>query len=190
MAAEARIRALTSQAAYLRDEIDALQGFDEIVGESEALRATLADVERVAERDTPVLITGETGTGKELIARAIHGKSPRADRPLVKVNCAAIAENLQESEFFGHAKGAFTGAVQAREGRFELADGGTIFLDEVGEMPKDLQAKLLRVLQEGEFEPVGSTETRRVDVRLVAATNRDLEAMVEEGTSAATSSIA
>jgi PAS domain S-box-containing protein len=182
LAAEARIRELTSQAAYLRDEIEALQGFDEIIGESKALRATLADVERVAGRDTPVLITGETGTGKELIARAIHDRSPRADRTLVKVNCAAIAENLQESEFFGHVKGAFTGAAQARGGRFELADGGTIFLDEVGEMPKDLQAKLLRVLQDGEFEPVGSTETRRVDIRLVAATNRDLEAMVEDGT--------
>jgi len=182
LAAEARILELTSQAAYLRDEIAELQGFDEIIGESPALRATLADVERVAGHDTPVLITGDTGTGKELIARAIHSKSPRADKPMVKVNCAAIAENLQESEFFGHTKGAFTGAAQARDGRFQLADGGTIFLDEVGEMPKDLQVKLLRVLQEGEFEPVGSTETRRVDVRVVAATNCDLEQMVEEGT--------
>ena len=181
LAAEARIRELTSQTAYLREEIDALQGFDEIVGSSDALRRTLADVDRVAARDTPVLITGETGTGKELIARAIHAKSPRASGPLVKLNCAAIAGNLQESELFGHTRGAFTGALQAREGRFALADGGTLFLDEVGEMPGDLQAKLLRVLQEGEFEPVGSTTTRRVDVRLVAATNRDLEQMVGEG---------
>jgi PAS domain S-box-containing protein len=182
LAAEARIRELTRRAAYLSDEVAALRGFGEIVGESEALRATLSDVERVAARDTPVLITGETGTGKELIARAIHDRSPRTEGPLVKVNCAAIPENLQESEFFGHSKGAFTGATQARVGRFELAEGGTIFLDEVGDMPTDLQAKLLRVIQEGEFERVGSTETLRVDVRLVAATNCDLQAMVDEGT--------
>ena len=181
LAAEERIRALTSEAAYLREEIQALQGFDEIIGESEALRATLADVERVAARDTAVLITGETGTGKELVARAIHERSPRAGGPLIKVNCAAISPNLQESEFFGHAQGAFTGATQAREGRFQLADGGTIFLDEIGEMSLELQAKLLRVIQEGEFEAVGDTRTRTVDVRLVAATNRDLEAMVAEG---------
>ncbi|MBU2501121.1 sigma 54-interacting transcriptional regulator [bacterium] len=181
LAAEARIRALVSEADYLRAEIDALHGFDGIVGESPALRAVLADVDRVAGCDTTVLITGETGTGKELIARALHQRSPRAGRPLIKVNCAAIPASLQESEFFGHEKGAFTGATQRREGRFKLADGGTIFLDEVGELPLDLQAKLLRVLQEGEYEPVGGSRTVKVDVRVVAATNRDLEAMVEKG---------
>jgi len=181
LAAEERIRALMRETDYLRAELDALQGFDEIVGESPALRAVLADVEKVAASDTTVLITGETGTGKELVARAIHRRSARAARPLVKVNCAAIPENLQESEFFGHEKGAFTGATRRRDGRFKLADGGTIFLDEVGELPADLQAKLLRVLQEGEYEPVGGSRTEKVDVRVVAATNRDLAAMVEEG---------
>ena len=129
-----------------------------------------------------MLITGETGTGKELIARAIHRRGPRSGKPLIAVNCAAIATDLQESEFFGHEKGAFTGATQRREGRFKLADGGTIFLDEVGEMPLDLQAKLLRVLQEGEFEPVGGTRPVKVNVRVIAATNRDLEAMAQAGT--------
>ncbi len=179
--AEERIRDLMSETAYLRAEIDALQGFDDIVGRSPALRRVLADVERVAGVETTVLITGETGTGKELIARAIHRRSPRSEKPLIAVNCAAIAANLQESEFFGHERGAFTGATQRREGRFKLADGGTIFLDEVGEMPLDLQAKLLRVLQEGEFEPVGGSRTVRVDVRVIAATNRDLERMASEG---------
>ena len=177
LAAEAKIRELTSETASLREELDALQGFDDIVGESGALRASLADVDRVAGRDTPVLITGETGTGKELIARAIHDKSARAGGPLVVVNCAAIAAHLQESDLFGHAKGAFTGAVQARVGRFERAHGGTLFLDEVGEMPADLQAKLLRVLQEGEYERVGSTSARAASTCVVvAATNRDLRA--------------
>ncbi len=180
--AERRIRTLTVEAAELRAEIEALAGFEEIVGESEALLRMLADVERVAGSDTTVLITGETGTGKELVARAIHRRSPRSGKPLVKVNCAAIAATLQESEFFGHEKGAFTGATQRRDGRFKLADGGTIFLDEVGEMPLDLQAKLLRVLQEGEFERVGGARTEKVDVRVVAATNRDLDRMVESGT--------
>jgi PAS domain S-box-containing protein len=181
LAAEERIRSLMRETDYLRAELDALQGFDEIVGDSPALRRVLADVEKVASGETTVLITGETGTGKELIARAIHRHSPRASRPLVKVNCAAIPASLQESEFFGHEKGAFTGATSRREGRFKLADGGTIFLDEVGELPSDLQAKLLRVLQEGEYEAVGGTRTERVDVRVVAATNCDLEAMVKEG---------
>ncbi|MFZ1684515.1 MAG: sigma 54-interacting transcriptional regulator [Candidatus Zixiibacteriota bacterium] len=179
--AEERIRSLVGEADYLRSTLDELQGFEELIGESEALRRVQEDVGRVAPGNTTVLITGETGTGKELIARAIHRHSPRADRPLIRVNCAAIAPNLQESEFFGHEKGAFTGAVQRREGRFKLADRGTIFLDEVGEMPLDLQAKLLRVVQEGEFEPVGSSVTEHVDVRVVAATNRDLAQMVELG---------
>jgi len=179
--AERRIRALIEETAYLREEIAALQGFDEIVGTSDALRSVLADIERVAATDTTVLITGETGTGKELIARALHERSLRAEKPLIKVNCAAIPQSLQESEFFGHVKGAFTGATQNRDGRFKLADGGTIFLDEVGELPLDLQVKLLRVLQEGEFEAVGGTKTERVDVRVIAATNRDLDRMVGEG---------
>ena len=181
VAAEERIRSLMGEADYLRAEIDAIQGFEEIVGSSPALRHVLKDVERVAGMDTTVLITGETGTGKELIARAIHRRSGRAAKPLITVNCAAISANLQESEFFGHEKGAFTGAVQRRDGRFKLADSGTIFLDEVGEMSLDLQAKLLRVLQEGEFEPVGSSRTVRVNVRVVAATNRDLEQMSKQG---------
>ena len=180
-AAEDRIRSLMNEAAYLKSEIEALHGFDEIVGESPALRQVLTDVGQVAGNETTVLITGETGTGKELVARAIHERSPRARKHMIKVNCAAIPSNLQESEFFGHEKGAFTGATQRREGRFKLADGGTIFLDEVGELPLDLQAKLLRVLQEGEYEPVGSSRTVRVDVRVVAATNRDLEQMAEAG---------
>jgi len=181
VAAEERIRSLMGEADYLRAEIDAIQGFEEIVGASPALRHVLKDVERVAGMETTVLITGETGTGKELIARAIHRRSERRAKPLITVNCAAISSNLQESEFFGHEKGAFTGAVQRRDGRFKLADGGTIFLDEVGEMSLDLQAKLLRVLQEGEFEPVGSSRTVQVNVRVVAATNRDLEQMSKEG---------
>ena len=179
--AEERIRSLLDETAYLRDEISALQGFDEILGESDALRSVLADVQQVAGGDTTVLIVGETGTGKELVARAIHERSARAQKPLIKVNCAAIPATLQESEFFGHEKGAFTGATQRREGRFKLAHGGTIFLDEVGELPVELQAKLLRVLQEGEYESVGSSTTEVVDVRVIAATNRDLEAMVEAG---------
>jgi len=179
--AEATIRRLSSRAAMLREEVAELQGDGEILGRSDAIRRTLRDVARVAPTDATVLLTGETGTGKELFARAIHRASRRADGPLVRVNCAAVPPSLMESEFFGHERGAFTGATHSREGRFTLADGGTIFLDEVGELPADLQAKLLRVLQEGEFEPVGSSETRRVDVRVVAATNRDLEAAVEEG---------
>ena len=180
--AEAEIRSLRDETVHLRTQIESLLGPGEILGESKALGQVLADLERVAKNNTTVLITGETGTGKELIARAIHRQSPRADKPLIKVNCAAIAANLQESEFFGHERGAFTGATQRRVGRFKLADGGTLFLDEVGEMPLDLQAKLLRVLQEGEFEPVGSSNTEKIDVRVIAATNQDLEKMVKEGT--------
>jgi PAS domain S-box-containing protein len=178
---ERRIRLLTVETEYLREEISDLTGAGEIVGRSEALSKVLDDVKEVAATDATVLILGETGTGKELVARAIHRASRRRDRPLIKVNCAAIPAALIESEFFGHEQGAFTGATRKRDGRFALADGGTIFLDEVGELPLELQSKLLRVLQEGEFEPVGSSQTRRVDARVVAATNRDLEKVVAEG---------
>ena len=154
--------------------------FEEIVGTSASLKAVLKEVEVVAPTESTVLILGETGTGKELIARAIHTISSRSSRPFVKLNCAAIPSGLLESELFGHEKGAFTGAVAQRIGRFELADGGTLFLDEVGDIPLELQSKLLRVLQEQEFERLGSTRTQRVDVRIVAATNRNLEQMVGE----------
>jgi PAS domain S-box-containing protein len=167
--------------AYLRDEIRELQGFDEIVGQSAALERVLRQVRQVAGTDSTVLIQGETGTGKELIARAIHAAGNRSERPFVTVNCAAIPATLIESELFGHEKGAFTGATQKRDGRFALAEGGTLFLDEIGELSPDLQSKLLRVLQEGEFEPVGSSQTRTVDVRVVAATNRDLPQAVADG---------
>ena len=179
-AAEHRIRTLTAETAWLRDQVHALQG-GEIVGASAAMRPVLDAVTKVARTDATVLVCGETGTGKELVARAVHAASARAAKPLVTVNCAAVPANLIESEFFGHVKGAFTGATAAREGRFALADGGTLFLDEIGELPLDLQAKLLRVLQEGEFEPVGSGVARRVDVRGVAASNRDLAAEVAAG---------
>jgi len=170
---------LQQENEYLREEIH--RGFDEIVGDSPPMRAVLERIERVAPTEATVLILGETGTGKELLARAIHRLSPRHERPLTKINCGAIPSGLVESELFGHVKGAFTGAVDRRVGRFELADGGTIFLDEVGELPADVQVKLLRVLQEREFEPVGSDRTVRVDVRVVAATNRDLREAVEAG---------
>ena len=179
--AERKIQSLTAEAEYLREEINALCGFEIIVGQSEALKRVLDDVEQVAVTDTTVLILGETGTGKELIARAIHRASRRRDRPLVTINCAAIPTALMESEFFGHEKGAFTGATQRREGRFALADRGTIFLDEIGELSLDLQAKLLRVLQEGEFALVGSSQTKKVDVRVIAATNRDLNKAIQQG---------
>src|SRR5712672_212962 len=151
-----------------------------IVGRRGGLRATLSQVEAVAPTNTTVLITGETGTGKEVIARAIHELSPRRSRNLVKLNCAAMPYGLLESELFGHERGAFTGAVTAHLGRFALADRGTLFLDEIGDMSLDLQPKLLRVLQEREFEPVGSTRTTRVDVRVVTATNRDIQQMVRD----------
>jgi PAS domain S-box-containing protein len=179
--AERRIRSLTVEAEYLREELAALAGFDDILGAGDALRGVLQAVKQVAATDATVLVLGETGTGKELVARAIHAASGRRARALVKVNCAAIPAALVESEFFGHERGAFTGATQRRDGRFALAHGGTIFLDEVAELPADLQAKLLRVLQEGEFEPVGSSQTRKVDVRVIAATNRDLVRAVSEG---------
>ena len=155
--------------------------FAQIIGTSRALEGTLEQVQRVAPTDSTVLLLGETGTGKELVARAIHQLSSRCGRAFVKLNCAAIPLDLLESELFGHEKGAFTGAIAQKVGRFELADHGTLFLDEVGDIPAPLQPKLLRVLQEQEFERLGSTRTQRVDVRLVAATNRDLEGMVERG---------
>jgi formate hydrogenlyase transcriptional activator len=166
---------------YLQEEIRREHNFVEMVGNSPVLLAALRKLEQVAPTDSTVLISGETGTGKELIARAIHSRSARKDRALVKVNCAAISTGLVESELFGHVKGAFTGAIERRVGRFELADSGTIFLDEVGELPLDTQVKLLRVLQEQEFEPVGSNRTVRVDVRVIAATNRNLEEGVQAG---------
>ena len=167
--------------AYLQEEIRTERGFEEIVGHSPALRAVLRKVKQVAPVDTAVLLTGETGTGKELIARAIHALSPRKDRPMIKVNCGAIPQGVVESELFGHERGAFTGALQRRLGRFELADKGTLFMDEVGELPLDTQVKLLRVLQEQEFERLGGARPIKVDVRLVAATNRDLDAEVASG---------
>ena len=172
---------LEEENVYLQEEIRTEHNFKEIVGNSTALLDLLAKVEQVAPTDSTVLICGETGTGKELIARAIHDRSRRKDRPLVKVNCSAISAGLVESELFGHVKGAFTGALERRIGRFELADGGTIFLDEIGELPVETQVKLLRVLQEREFEPVGSSRSVRVDVRVIAATNRNLEESVQAG---------
>lgn len=165
----------------LRDDLETSNNINEIITVSPKYRKVLKKISQVADVNTTVLITGETGTGKELLARAIHKMSDRNEAPLIKVNCAALPESLIESELFGHEKGAFTGAINRKKGRFELADGGTLFLDEVGEMPLDLQAKLLRVLQEDEFERLGGTETIRVDVRLIAATNRNLEKMVEKG---------
>jgi PAS domain S-box-containing protein len=179
--AEEKIHTLNKEAEKLREEIRSLSKVDNIIGTSVPLMKVLKDVDQVAATDASVLISGETGTGKELFARAIHDNSLRGKGPLIRVNCAAIPEGLLESEFFGHEKGAFTGATRKREGRFAMADGTTIFLDEVGELSLDLQAKLLRVLQEGEFEPVGSTTTRHVDVRVIAATNRDLQAEVVAG---------
>jgi formate hydrogenlyase transcriptional activator len=172
---------LEKENVYLQEEIRTEHNFEEIVGNSPALLTVLRKLEQVAATGSTVLIRGETGTGKELVARAIHGRSPRQHRPLVKVNCSAISAGLVESELFGHMKGAFTGAIERRIGRFELADGGTIFLDEVGELPLETQVKLLRVLQEHEFEPVGSSRSVRVDVRVIAATNRDLEEAVRSG---------
>ncbi|MDN5940362.1 MAG: sigma 54-interacting transcriptional regulator [Nitrospira sp.] len=172
---------LEAQNVYLQEEIKGTHNFEELIGGSTSLKKVLKNVERVAPTDSTVLITGETGTGKELIARAIHNLSQRKTKPLVKVNCAAIPAGLIESELFGHEKGAFTGALTKKMGRFELADKGTIFLDEIGELPLDLQSKLLRVLQEGEFERVGGTQTFKVNVRVIAATNRNLEQQSKTG---------
>ena len=171
---------LSKEKLYLEGEIRTEMNFAQIIGNSASLRRVLKEVETVAPTDSTVLIYGETGTGKELIARAIHDLSPRSSKPFVKLNCAAIPTGLLESELFGHEKGAFTGAIAQRIGRFEVADGGTIFLDEIGEIPLELQTKLLRVLQEREFERLGSSRTLRTNARLIAATNRDLETMVSE----------
>ena len=182
LAENARLREeLERERDYLREEVNVALNFGRIVGTSQALRRMLKRVEAVAETPANVLVEGESGVGKELVARAIHARSSRADGPLVKVNCASIPKELFESEFFGHVKGAFTGAHRDRIGRFQLADGGTIFLDEVGEIPLELQGKLLRVLQESEFERVGDDITRSVDVRVIAATNRNLEQLIVDG---------
>ena len=174
-------RRLQAENLYLDEEIKGSRQFNEIVGESEVLRLALGRVKQVAPTDSTVMLLGESGTGKELFASAIHDLSPRRTRPFVRINCAALPGGLIESELFGHEKGAFTGAVAQRLGRFEVADGGTLFLDEVTDLPIDLQGRLLRVLQEGEFERVGSSRTMRVDVRVIAATNRDLEALMRDG---------
>jgi len=172
---------LSAENDYLREELESDASFEQIVGRSAALRAVLAQATQVAPTSATVLLLGDTGTGKELLARAIHARSKRSERALIKVNCAAIPPTLVESELFGHEKGAFSGATAPRQGRFELADEGTLFLDEVGELPLDVQAKLLRVLEEGEFERLGSNRTHKVDVRILAATNRNLERAIAEG---------
>jgi PAS domain S-box-containing protein len=178
----ARLREeLERERDYLREEVQVSMNFGRIIGESPPLKKMLARLDAVAQTSANVLIQGESGVGKELVAHAIHGRSQRANGPLVKVNCASIPRELFESEFFGHVKGAFTGAHRDRIGRFELADGGTLFLDEIGEIPLELQGKLLRVLQESEYERVGDDRTHTVDVRVIAATNRDLEALVRDG---------
>ena len=172
---------LAEYTGYLNQQLHGEFDFGNIIGDSAALREVLAKVERVAPTVSTVLLRGETGTGKELVAHAIHINSPREEKPFVRVNCAALAPGVLESELFGHEKGSFTGAMARRPGRFELADGGTLFLDEVGDLPMEVQIKLLRTLQEREFERVGGSETIKVDVRLVSATNRDLEKMIEDG---------
>lgn len=173
---------LQAENIYLQEEIKLAHNVDEIIGDSQEIKYVLFKIEQVSQTDTTALILGETGTGKELVARAIHNQSSRKDRPLVKVNCAALSASLIESELFGHEKGAFTGAGARKIGRFELADGATLFLDEIGELPLELQSKLLRVLQEGEFERLGGTKTIKIDVRILAATNRILKNEVEKGT--------
>ncbi len=172
---------LAEYTGYLNQQLHGEFDFGNIIGESPALREVLSKVEQVAPTSSTVLLRGETGTGKELVAHAIHINSPREEKPFVRVNCAALAPGILESELFGHEKGSFTGAMERRRGRFELADGGTLFLDEVGDLPMEIQIKLLRTLQEREFERVGGAETIKVDVRLVSATNRNLEKMIEDG---------
>lgn len=172
---------LQRENVYLREHVELKHEFEEIIGETEEIKYVLFKIQQVAPTHASVLIQGETGTGKELVARAIHHASPRKDQPMVKINCAALPANLIESELFGHEKGAFTGALTRKIGRFELADGATLFLDEIGELPLELQVKLLRVLQEGEFERLGSSQTRKVDVRIIAATNRNLKTEVQNG---------
>ncbi len=179
--AEEELDQLQSEKTYLQEELKSEYNFDEIVGTSAPMQKVFDAIEQVADTGTTVLVTGETGTGKELVARALHDRSDRSDQVFVKVNCAALSSDLIESELFGHEKGAFTGATEQRKGRFELADGGTLLLDEIGELPLDTQAKLLRALQHQEFERVGGSETIEVDTRILAATNRDLEADVEAG---------
>jgi len=172
---------LEAEKAYLQEEIKLEYNFENIIGNSDELRYTLYKVEQIAQTDTAVIVLGETGTGKELIVRAIHGSSLRKDRTFLKINCATLPLYLIESELFGHERGAFTGAFDRRLGRFEVADGATLFLDEVGELPLELQPKLLRVIQDGEFERLGSSRTIKVDVRILAATNRNLEEEVRNG---------
>lgn len=172
---------LEADCTYLGEEIKLIHNYENIIGESEVFKYVLFSLEQIAPTDTTVLILGESGTGKELIARALHNRSNRKDRPLIKVDCAGLPANLIESELFGHEKGAFTGAAEKRIGRFELADGATIFLDEIGELPLALQQKLLRVLQDGDFERLGSSQVRNTDVRVIAATNRDLKVDVSKG---------
>ena len=166
---------------YLKEEVREAGAFGEIIGRNAGMEELLRQIEMVAPTDATVLILGESGTGKELVAREIHKRSRRADRPLIRVNCASVPRELYESEFFGHVKGAFTGAIKDRAGRFEAAHGGTLLLDEVGEIPLPLQSKFLRVLQERQYERVGEEKTRTVDVRIIAATNRDLKKEVDEG---------
>jgi DNA-binding NtrC family response regulator len=176
------VRALRDENRMLREELGRKYQFDNIVGRGTAMQEILGTLERVAPSRATVLLAGESGTGKDLIARAIHHHSPRRERPFVKINCTALPENLMESELFGYEKGAFTGAVAAKPGKFEQADTGTVFLDEIGDVPASIQVKLLRVLQEREFERLGSNKTRHIDVRVIAATNADLRAALEQGT--------
>jgi transcriptional regulator with GAF, ATPase, and Fis domain len=171
---------LQAQNQYLQEEIKLTYNFEDIISKSKDFHKVLQQIEKVASTDATVLILGESGTGKELLARAVHNISNRNKRPLIKINCATLPANLIESELFGHERGAFTGAMERKIGRFELADGGTIFLDEIGELPVELQAKLLRVLQEGEFERLGNPKTMKVNVRLIAATNRNLQQAIEK----------